>query len=56
MRVAKKKRVTLEDVEDLSIIDIAASIKDAAAKNKKKKKKAEKKEAKPEEHKTTEKK
>lgn len=37
VRQKKKKRITLEDVEDLSLMDIAADIKDKAANNKKKK-------------------
>ena len=37
VRQQKKKKITLEDVEDLSLMDIAAGIKDKAANNKKKK-------------------
>ena len=37
VRVKKKKSMTLEDMEDLTFTDIAASIKDAAANSKKKK-------------------
>ena len=46
MRKQKKKALTLDDMEDLTITDIAASIKDAAANSKKKKKEAAKKKAK----------
>ena len=38
VRHQKKKKVTLEDVEDLSLMDIAAGIKDKTANNKAKKK------------------
>ncbi len=37
VRQQKKKKITLEEVEDLSLMDIAAGIKDKAANNKKKK-------------------
>ena len=50
-RMEKKKKMSYEDFEDMTLMDIAANIKDATKNNKKKKKhkKAEHKEAKPKE-------